>query len=388
MIDKKGWEKKKLSEVGQVVTGNTPKTSDNSNYSSNDFCFFKPSDLRGNNISLLSESENNISDSAFRNSRNLPIGSVLVTCIGTIGNVGVTTVVSTSNQQINAIIPNNETDSKFLAYSICSIRSYLNHIANAPVVPIINKTQFSSVEIYIPPLPIQQQIVSELDTLSDIISKKKQQLAELDTLAQATFYDMFGDPVSNEKGWKVKPLNKITKVGTGGTPSRKREQEFYNGSINWAKTTEVKGKYIFDTEERITELALVESNCKVYPIGTILLAMYGQGKTRGNVGFLKIEAATNQACATIPPNEELIQVFLYELLKNSYEYLRGLARGGNQENLNLNIVGNIKIIIPPISLQSLFVNRIDVIEQQKTLINKSIDEVQLLFDYTMDRYFN
>jgi type I restriction enzyme S subunit len=240
----------------------------------------------------------------------------------------------------------------------------------------------------IPTLPIQQQIVSELDALSDIISKKKQQLEELDKLAQATFYDMFGDPVSNEKGWEVKPLNKITKVGTGGTPSRKREQDFYNGSINWAKTTEVKGKYIFDTEEKITELALIESNCKVYPIGTILLAMYGQGKTRGNVGFLKIEAATNQACATIPPTEEVNQIFIFELLKNSYEYLRGLARGGNQENLNLNIVGNIKIIIPPKSVQTLFATKIESIEKQKTLINQSIGDVQQLFDYTMDKYFN
>ena len=254
--------------------------------------------------------------------------------------------------------------------------------------PNFGPSHLRKVKIPVPALPIQHQIVSELDTLIDIITKKKQQLADLDTLAQATFYDMFGDPVNNEKGWEVKPLNKITKVGTGGTPSRTREQEFYNGNINWAKTTEVNGNYILDTEEKITDLALAESNCKVFPIGTILLAMYGQGKTRGNVGFLKIKAATNQACAAIPPNEEMNQVFLFEHLKTLYLYLRGLARGGNQENLNLNIVGNIKIILPPKFLQSFFSEKIESIEKQKQLINQSIADVQQLFDYTMDKYFN
>jgi type I restriction enzyme S subunit len=279
---------------------------------------------------------------------------------------------------------------KYLYHFITSysFTSQIEKLITGSAQPNFGPSHLRKVKIPVPALPIQHQIVSELDTLIDIITKKKQQLADLDTLAQATFYDMFGDPVNNEKGWEVKPLNKITKVGTGGTPSRTREQEFYNGNINWAKTTEVNGNYILDTEEKITDLALAESNCKVFPIGTILLAMYGQGKTRGNVGFLKIKAATNQACAAIPPNEEMNQVFLFEHLKTLYLYLRGLARGGNQENLNLNIVGNIKIILPPKFLQSFFSEKIESIEKQKQLINQSIADVQQLFDYTMDKYFN
>lgn len=218
---------------------------------------------------------------------------------------------------------------KYLYHFITSysFTSQIEKLITGSAQPNFGPSHLRKVKIPVPALPIQHQIVSELDTLIDIITKKKQQLADLDTLAQATFYDMFGDPVNNEKGWEVKPLNKITKVGTGGTPSRTREQEFYNGNINWAKTTEVNGNYILDTEEKITDLALAESNCKVFPIGTILLAMYGQGKTRGNVGFLKIKAATNQACAAIPPNEEMNQVFLFEHLKTLYLYLRGTCKG-------------------------------------------------------------
>lgn len=282
---------------------------------------------------------------------------------------------------VRVLLPKSFMKSKFLYY-------YLKWV-NVPSLGYSRHYKLlKELNLPVPPLPIQQQIVSELDALSEIMSKKKQQIEELDKLAQATFYDMFGDPVTNEKGWEVKKMGEITKVGTGGTPSRKRESEYYNGSINWAKTTEVNGSYIYDTEENITELALTESNCKIYSIGTILLAMYGQGKTRGNVGFLKINAATNQACAAIPPTKEINQLFLFELLKHSYLFIRSLARGGNQENLNLSLVSSIKIILPPLQLQNRFSTKIESIESQKVLINHSIDDVQQLFDYTMGKYFN
>lgn len=247
---------------------------------------------------------------------------------------------------------------------------------------------YKSVSVPLPPLPIQKKIVKELDTLSDIINKKKEQLAELDKLAQATFYDMFGDPIKNEKNWCIKKIGAFSSVGTGATPNRQKEDIYFGGNIPWVKTTEVCGLEIKKTEECITEQALKDTNCKLFPINTILLAMYGQGKTRGQVGLLKIEATTNQACAAIFPEKEVNNKFLYLYLKLNYQYIRSLGRGGNQENLNLSLVKSIPVIIPPIFLQNQFVKKIEAIEQQKVLINQSITGVQLLFNYTMDKYFN
>lgn len=244
------------------------------------------------------------------------------------------------------------------------------------------------IEVLIPPISIQKQIVKELDTLSDIITKKKEQLAELDKLAQATFYDMFGDPIKNEKNWCIKKIGAFSSVGTGATPNRQKEDIYFGGKIPWVKTTEVCGLEIKKTEECITEQALKDTNCKLFPINTILLAMYGQGKTRGQVGLLKIEATTNQACAAIFPEKEVNNKFLYLYLKLNYQYIRSLGRGGNQENLNLSLVKSIPVIIPPIFLQNQFAEKIEAIEHQKELINQSITNVQLLFDYTMDKYFN
>ena len=169
---REGWTYKKLGEIGDVITGSTPSTQHEDNYNSNDVCFVKPSDIPKEGIGLLSDTEFYISNKAYNNSRKLPIGSVLTTCIGIIGKVGILNVNATCNQQINAIIPYSNVSSSFLAYSILSKRHYLEHIANAPVVPIINKKDFSNTIIPVPPLSEQQRIVLELDLLSSIIEKK------------------------------------------------------------------------------------------------------------------------------------------------------------------------------------------------------------------------
>ncbi len=387
-MNKESWEVKKLSQIGTIVTGNTPKTSIVENYESDDICFVKPGDIIADGISLIKSTDNYISEYARTQARVLPKGSILATCIGIVGKIAILEKEAATNQQINSIIPKKDTNSKFISYALYGARNTFNHIANAPVVPIINKTQFSSIEIPIPLLTIQNQIVAELDELNNILDKKRKQLEELDTLAQATFYDMFGDPVENEKGWKMKAIGEISTIGTGATPSRQRESLYYGGMIPWVKTTEVKGVDIVETEEYITELALNDTNCKIYPINTILLAMYGQGKTRGQVGILKTEATTNQACAAIITNTSIDYEYLYQFLKLNYEYIRSFSRGGNQENLNLSLVRAIPVILPPLTLQKQFAERIEAIEKQKELINKSIVDVQLLFDYTMDKYFN
>ena len=200
----------------------------------------------------------------------------------------------------------------------------------------------------------QIRIATILTYAETLIQQRQESIALLDEFVKSTFYKMFGDPFRNEKGWNKVKLQIITKVGTGSTPSRSKEIEYYNGNINWIKTTEVNGSYILNSSERITEKAVKETNCKIFPENTILLAMYGQGKTRGNVGLLKINAATNQACAALLPSNNINQIFLYQSLKNSYLHLRSLARGGNQENLNLSIINNFEVIVPPVFLQNQF----------------------------------
>jgi type I restriction enzyme S subunit len=172
---------------------------------------------------------------------------------------------------------------------------------------------------------------------------------------------MFGDPFSDRSQSGNKKLGDVCAVSSGSTPSRKN-LAYYRGTIPWVKTGEVVGERIRSTSESITATALRETSLKLYPSGTVLLAMYGQGKTRGQVGILDIEATTNQACAAISCSDELLPDFLFNQLKLGYDSIRGMGRGGNQPNMNAGIVRAIPIVVPDIALQSAYVERIKILE--------------------------
>lgn len=269
---------------------------------------------------------------------------------------------------VKVLEPVEELDSKFLFY-------FLNTIT-LPDVGYSRHFKFlKETRIPLPPLPIQKRIAEILDAADALKRKDQELLKKYDELAQAIFIDMFGDPVKNEKGWEVKSIGSITNVGSGGTPSR-QESTYFGGKIHWVKTTEVNGEIIISTEELITSEGLKNSSCKVYPKDSVIIAMYGQGKTRGQVGILGVEAATNQACAVISPCKSLNPTFLFNYLKLSYKELRSLGRGGNQENLNKGMIEDFLVIIPPINTQIKFNSLIDNIKlQQKKSDEKKSDNL-------------
>ena len=258
---------------------------------------------------------------------------------------------------VKVLEPVEELDSKFLFY-------FLNTIT-LPNVGYSRHFKFlKEISIPLPPLPIQKRIAEILDAADALKRKDQALLKKYDELAQAIFIDMFGDPVKNEKGWEVKTIGSLTSVGSGGTPSR-QEPSYFEGEIPWVKTTEVNGEMINSTEETISLSGVKNSSCKIYPKNSVLIAMYGQGKTRGQVGILGVEATTNQACAVISPCKSLNPIFLFNYLKLSYKELRSLGRGGNQENLNKGIIEDFHVIVPPMKTQTKFNGLIDNIKHQQ-----------------------
>jgi type I restriction enzyme S subunit len=149
------------------------------------------------------------------------------------------------------------------------------------------------------------------------------------------------------EGWVVEDLDENHTVQTGGTPARGNASYWEGGTIPWVKTAEVSYTTIVDTSEHITESALAETTVKLFPVGTVLLAMYGQGVTRGKVAKLGVDATCNQACAAIRSPEGVIDPdYLYYFLEWQYESIRSRAHGGQQQNLSLDIVRKIPIAYP------------------------------------------
>lgn len=149
------------------------------------------------------------------------------------------------------------------------------------------------------------------------------------------------------ESWEVAAIGAHHSVVSGGTPSRGNPAFWSGGTIPWVKTTEVDYCVITETEEHITPLGLESSAAKMLPVGTLLMAMYGQGVTRGKVAILGIEAACNQACAAITPSDDaVLPSYLYHFLTWRYDAIRSLAHGGQQQNLNLEIVRDLPLAYP------------------------------------------
>ncbi|WP_228580370.1 restriction endonuclease subunit S [Campylobacter coli] len=171
-----GWEWKSLGEIGEIITGTTP-SKNNPNFYGNEYPLFKPSDLNGDMI--IKYASDNLSKLGFDNARNLPKDTILVVCIGAIGKVGLSGVNGSCNQQINAIIPNSAFTSKYLFFVCLSnyFQTILKKNASQTTLPIINKTEFSKLQIPLPPIKEQEQIAKHLD----FVFEKTKALKELYT---------------------------------------------------------------------------------------------------------------------------------------------------------------------------------------------------------------
>lgn len=386
-VDKTKWEKKTLGQIGKIISGSTPRTDNPLNWEGGIHNWVTPAELKGEKF--YGSTQKKITDYALSTTKLIlmPVGTVLLSSRAPIGKVAITTEPMYCNQGFKNIECNSSIHNEYLYYYLKYNNDELNRRGNGVTFKEISKKIVEQFPVIIPSLNEQQAIASELDAIQTMIDCYKAQLADLDALAQSIFLDMFGDPVANPKGWKKESLNKYAFIGTGATPSRKI-LSYYEGDIPWVKSTEVHNSYILETQEHITQEAIDNSNCSIYLPNTILIAMYGQGKTRGQVGLLKIEATTNQACAAIRCKDSLDPIFCYWHFQMCYEANRELGNGTNQKNMNLTIVGNIKFIIPPLVLQQLFAHRVEAIEQQKELIKSQLADAEFLIAERMQYYFS
>ena len=173
------------------------------------------------------------------------------------------------------------------------------------------------------------------------------------------------------KDWNCVQLKDIAEISSGSTPSR-NNKSYWGGRIPWVTTSEINYNEIQSTKEYITEEALNKCNLKLYEKGIILMAMYGQGKTRGKVAVLGIEASINQACAAIIVKKEN-NIFVYQQLRSLYDRIRRVSNIGSQENLNANIIKGIMFTIPPLREQQKIV---DILEEYDNAISKIEDLIQ------------
>lgn len=260
--------------------------------------------------------------------------------------------------------------------SICTSEHFVNQIRSmsngATNRQRIKEDVLERMLIPLPPLGEQKRIAEILGGVSKAIHVVEQQIETTNQLEKSLF-----NQFRRQYSALCSPIKNMCKVQTGATPSRKNSS-YYDGGIPWVKTGEVNGGKIEETEEYITELAIQETNCRKFPIGTILVAMYGQGATRGKVGILNCAAATNQACAALIALACEDQEYIFAVLRNCYDELRNLGRGGTQPNLNLTLVKNFEIPWPEEFAREEFSQKWRELDNLRHLLHRKLSLLQEL----------
>lgn len=265
----------------------------------------------------------------------------------------------------------------------------LNSFITGAVVPKLTQAALVSIPIPVPPLQEQEQIVAELDLLTGIIDKQKQQLQELDTLAQSIFYDMFGNPMENDKGWEKKQIGKICASKKQIQRASKRFKD--SDIIRYIDISSIDNINNVMTSTTSYGFGDAPSRAQqVVEIGDVLISLVRPNLN--NVAMVSedgTDLVASSGFCVLRANCEIVKEFLFYSVKMKCftDYLMQRVSGANYPAVREDDITGYNIILPPLELQASFAKKIQSIESQKESINRSIAESQKLFDYTMDKYF-
>lgn len=285
---------------------------------------------------------------------------------------------------------NDTFDKSFLYYLLGSPNMYkeFKRLAVGGVVNNLNSKVVRDVIVPVPPLQEQERIVAELDLLTEIIDKQKQQLRELDTLAQSIFYNMFGNPEYNEKGWGVKTMGEIGSLQRGSGLSKKDLVEEGFPCILYGQIHTKFGAYAERNIAFIPE-DLVHT-AKIAHSGDLVMALTSEdveGSCKSVAWLGNYDVAVGSDAAIFSHSENGIYLSYYTQTRAFYNEKAKYARGFKVTHISTKDIATIPVMIPPRLLQDEFALKVQFIEKQKESINRSLAESQKLFDYTMDKYF-
>lgn len=391
------WEKVKLGSVGHFKSGGTPPRS-RLEYFKGNIPWITTTALAKIFIDDKDAVEF-ITAEAVTNSATKIISenSIMVGIRVGVGKVSINKVPMCTNQDIISLecIDEQKVSQEYLVYCIKSYSRYFDTQKRGATIQGINSNVLKSLDVPLPPLETQNQIAKNLDTVAELLAMRKQQLVELDKLIKSIFYDMFGDPITNEKGWNMTLIeNTISndknaiKAGPFGSALKKEfyveegykiygQEQVINNDVNY-------GDY-YISESRYKKL----ENCAIQH-DDVLISLVG---TYGKLLIIpeKFEKGIiNPRLMKITFDKTKVNTiyFKYYFISESLkEVLSGVSRGGTMDILNVGIVRKLPIPLPPLKLQNKFAEIVTKIEEQKALVQKAIDETQYLFDSLMSEYF-
>lgn len=367
---RKGWEFKKLNEVCEKGTSNIVinKLADNKGK----YPLFGASGLV-KNIDFFHQDK--------------PYIGIVKDGAG-VGRVNIYPAYSSLVGTMQYIFPKEGYSIDFIKYFL--VKLDLSHCVSGATIPHIYFKDYGKENIPTPSLATQLAIVSELDKINELIRLKKEQLKDFDNLAQSLFYEMFGDPVENEKGWEVKKIGDLALVKTGPFGSMLHKEDYICDGIPLVNPVHMKDfKIVPDLDFTISKEKASELENYLLKSNDVVFAR------RGDIGRCAIVSEAEQGfiCGTgslfVRFSKEIESIFIMYIIRcDSFsKHLISKAKGATMLNINSNTIADLRIPLPPLSLQRLFAQRIEQIEREKSEVQKSIQNLETLQASRMQYWF-
>lgn len=437
------WPSFPLGDVCRTTSGGTPSRK-RADYFEGDIPWVKSGELTDGLVSEVSEF---ITEEAVANSsaKLFPLGTLLIAMYGaTVGKLGILAKPAATNQAVCAIFPPPELDSKFLFWFLRFKRSYLIDQAVGGAQPNISQSILRELMVPVPPIDVQRETVAEIEKqfsrLDEAVVNLQRVKANLKrykasvlkaavegrlveteaSIAQREgrsyetgeqlLHRILDERQANWAGrgkWKVPEspsadtplpdgwvwscIAQLAEVGTGATPKRDKAAYWSDGDVPWVTSSVVNGDYVDEASEFVTKLALADTNLTLYPVGTLLIAMYGEGKTRGKCAELRVPATTNQALAALQVTSA-VRGYVRQFLELNYEEMRKVASGGVQPNLNLSLVRAVCVPLPPLAEQIRIVAEVDrhlsIVRGVEAEVDVNLQRAQVLRQSTLSKAFS
>jgi type I restriction enzyme S subunit len=436
----------KLSTLGEslsaIIGGGTP-SRDNPSLWGGPIPWLTVKDMRGRRPSQAQEC---ITEIAVKESATniIPPDTVITATRVGLGKVIRVPFAAAINQDLKALVVGPDLDKSYLEYWLVSIASFLESIGSGTTVKGIRLETLRQLPLPLAPLKEQREIVAEIEKqfsrLDEAVANlqrvkanlKRYKASVLKAAVEGRLVETEASIAQREgrsydtgeqllqrileerrakwagrgkwkapespsadsplpEGWAWSCIDQLAEVGTGATPKRDRAVYWSDGDVPWVTSSVVNDDYVDEASEFVTKLALAETNLTLYPVGTLLVAMYGEGKTRGKCAELRIPATTNQALAALQVAPG-VKSYVRQFLELNYEEMRKVASGGVQPNLNLSLVRAVCVPLPPLAEQIRIVAEVDrhlsIVRGVEVEIDTNLKRAQALRQTSLQRAFS
>ncbi len=362
----------KLGEVIlEIKDGGTPSRNREKDYFGGDINWCVVKDIRPE---ILTTKEK-LTELGLKNcsAKVWPVDSIIISLGATIGQVGIAKVPTATKQGLSGIIVDRtKILPKFLYTILISQKDRIQSFASGVTIKEVRPSALKELLSFpLPPIEEQEEIVAEIEGYQKIIDGARMVV------------ENYRPRIEVDPSWPVVKLGEVCEFKTGGTPTSTKKEYYDNGTIKWLVSGDIHQGEIFDCPGRITQLGLDNSNAKYLPENSVLIALNGQGKTRGTVALLRTKATCNQSLVSISPKDttSLLPEFIYFSLRQKYQEIRNITGDNQRSGLNIPILKSITIQIPDVDEQRKIIRQLDsenlMVKNAKQLIEIFEEKIRL-----------